>query len=301
MRSVALRSLRLIVAVAISATGLYAQGVASGPELTIELHQHDALVTGPLDVYVTFTNVGNVDLWIERAELIFPAAVASTRDRLPTNLLACGDSVAASMRDVPASSQLFFHCVFQRYDRNWYVQLFDISTLLFLPAKYRVQAIVEYSPIMSDSLAPEAGKPHRRFLRQQAEVDLKPPLLTLLRGSWLGCLLAALFITIRWTAGRSAPETDGGRRWLREMVPVLRFGSRVLLTGLVASTIIVLMLQRLSDIGLPLTIEVNDWVGGVIVGLIAFASTDALYRKLSGASDNSTTSDRVASAEASTP
>jgi ABC-type uncharacterized transport system permease subunit len=62
----------------------------------------------------------------------------------------------------------------------------------------------------------------------------------------------------------------------------LNLGTRVLFTGLVTSTIAILLLQRLSDIGLPITLEVNDWVGGLIVGLVAYGSTDLIYQRLTG-------------------
>jgi hypothetical protein len=272
---------QFLVSVLFIGAPLHGREVASsGPELTIEVQQHDVLVTAPLDVYVTFTNVGDVDLNIEQAELIYPAAVKGTRDTLPTSLLRCRETSASDIQIVPANSHRFFYCVFPRYERSWIAQLLDASTFFFLPGKYRIQAVIEYSPAPVEKTPSGTVSPHRRFLRQTAEVELKPPLMALLRGSWLGCLLAALFLTIRWSGQHSALPAEGRRRWFQSAWPVVRFGFRVLVTGLVSATIIVLLLQRLSDIGLPLTVEVNDWVGGVIVGLVAYASTEALYRWL---------------------
>jgi hypothetical protein len=34
-----------------------ARQIGSGPELALELNQQDPLVTGPIDIYVTITNV----------------------------------------------------------------------------------------------------------------------------------------------------------------------------------------------------------------------------------------------------
>jgi hypothetical protein len=259
---------------------LHGQEVTSGPELTIEVQQYDVLVTGPLDVYVMFRNAGRVDLKIERAELIYPAALKSTRGNPPTDLLKCSETSSSDIQIVPANSHRFFYCVFPRYERSSIDQLLDTSTFFFLPGKYRIQAVIEYSPAVVEPTPSGPIRPHRRFVRQTAEVELKPPLMALLRGSWIGCLLAALFITIRSSGQHSSSAADGRSRGGQNAWPLVKFGFRVLVTGLVSATIIVLLLQRLSDIGLPLTVEVNDWVGGVIVGLIAYASTDALYSKL---------------------
>ncbi len=265
-------------------TQSYGQKVSSGPDLTIEVDQQDIQVTGPCDIYVTFSNVSNIDLKIERAELIYPAAVKSTRDTLPTNLLRNNQATSANFEVIPKGSRRFFHCIFPRYEKSWLDQLLDISTFFFLPGKYRIQAVIDYSPVSDDTILSGVERPHRRFLRQTAVVELKPPLVTQLRGGWIGCLLAALFITIRWS-GNYRTEDAKKREWYRINWQVVKFGFRVLITGLVSATIIILLLQRLSDIGLPLTVEVNDWIGGVIVGLVSYASTEALYRRLTGGGD----------------
>lgn len=254
----------------VPATGT-GQTVQSTPELTLEVRQPDATVTADIDVEITLTNVGDRDVTIAGAKLIFPAALVRTRDTIPQSLIGCS-SGPGDANVLARQSQRYYHCVVDRYDRVWWKQALDLSTLFFLPGKYRIGAVVEYDAASTDTTRPSAY--HRRILRQYAEVDLRPPLMTLLRGAWIGCFLAALFLALRYRRGDAGAQPSWNQvKW---------YLARVLLTGVVSATIIVLLLQRLSDIGLPLTVEVNDWVGGVIVGLVAYTSTETIYKRLAG-------------------
>jgi hypothetical protein len=56
----------------------------------------------------------------------------------------------------------------------------------------------------------------------------------------------------------------------------------MLVVGSIVATITILLLQRLSDVGLPITLDVKDWIGGLIVGLFSSQLGDTLYDRFVG-------------------
>jgi hypothetical protein len=152
-----------------------------------------------------------------------------------------------------------------------YSSLLDSKTLFFNPDKYIIRTKAALNK--SDSKLPA------QHLHATYELKLKAPLSSVLRGGVLGALLHALLI-LAYRARNAKHEHNG--RW-KERAKELAIQSLIsFFSSSIISVTAILLLYRLGNANLPITVAANDYLGGVIVGLFSYTVGKALYPQLFG-------------------
>lgn len=149
---------------------------------------------------------------------------------------------------------------------------FDGSVLLFQPGQYRLTCRIRYR---------EQTTEVQRYVEQSILVALEPPLYALYHGGVLGALLLTLLL-----AGYR------GRRLLRNprdhpisVRGAVKAAGELLLQfvlGSVVACCVILLMKESASFKLPIAIELNHYLGGVVVGLFSYKLGDVLYERLVG-------------------
>ena len=152
---------------------------------------------------------------------------------------------------------------------GWVDYVTDVDTLFFLPGEYPMTCAVEYRPVQGEV----------DVLSVENRIRLEPPMSAILRGGVLGSLLLTVFLGVYRLQG-----------WLRQgqlraNAVLLGLGSVATLVlqfvmGSIVACIVILLLKRSSGLSFPITVDVKDYMGGIVVGLFSYQLGDFLYRKL---------------------
>ena len=144
--------------------------------------------------------------------------------------------------------------------------LFNRQLLTFMPNDYEVRVVVNYKiPPQRDTAIQERVKLH-----------IDPPLSSLIWGGVFGSLLLALFlVTYRLLRQPSS-------RNLRQIAVETLM---LTLAGVVCAIIAIILLYRFKELPLPINIAVNDFYGGIVIGLFTYKLGDWLYGQMIGTSE----------------
>jgi hypothetical protein len=231
------------------------QALRDRPELTIIAFQPQRSIATPFDIDVVITNLTVKDLEIRRVTILLPEAIRATRrDTLP-------ETLEAQVQPLAPGSDRIYRLGVPTMRRSVFEILTDFRTLIFLPGTYVIRAVVEYT---------ETGEAGRQSLSTTYELPLEPPLSSVISGGVLGALLLALFIPVYRVLNAVVRARPAPKR------PVIQ-GLVFLAAGSIVSTTAILLLQRLGDLNLPITVDVNDYLGGIVVGLFSYKIGDVLY------------------------
>ena len=144
----------------------------------------------------------------------------------------------------------------------------DSETLLFVPGKYRLRTVVVLKESGNDK--------GMRNLYSVSDIVLEPPLSAALRGGVIGAMLLALFVPAYRTLRKRKDKMQVGNS---ESTNIVGQFFIYLISGSVVSVTAILFIYRMGSANLPISITVNDYLGGVIVGLFSYVFGDALYNK----------------------
>ena len=228
-------------------------GVQARPQVSITVNPQRAVVSSEVDIHVRIANLTEQDIFLKEVELVLRGAQLAARG---------GDSpeVWEPERDdqlVPGTERLVPFRL-SSTSLEWYSPLFNRHLLLFYPGRYDVLVRVT-------CLVPGAG---RMIVIEETEVELLPPLASLLWGAIVGAALLGIFIVAyRYRRADGRPE-------LSELA---RQGITFFATGTVCGVIVIMLLHRVGDLSLPVSLEVNDFYGGVVLGLFTYKLGDWLY------------------------
>lgn len=155
--------------------------------------------------------------------------------------------------------------------------LAEMRTQLFSLLTYRAQketvvATLEYSPLNS---------PETTYTRTATlQLNITPNPAGIYIGALVGALLIALLIPFsRIVRQLSQGEAVSRKLWLEFETFVARF-----IRGAIAGAIAVLVLQTTSDFNFPISVGIQDFYGGVILGLLGDKVTEQIMSK-AGVSD----------------
>ena len=154
--------------------------------------------------------------------------------------------------------------------------LFDFQALLLPPGDYPVIFSVSYKPFFEESLF------STKIDTIQASVMLEPPLTSILAGGIIGSFLLALLIYIL-RIRRGIEWRDGLLRFLYDSI-----------LAVIVACISILIIHRVDDPSFPITLELNDFLGGAIVGFFAVKVSPFILEKFFGESVISKISDKNA-------
>ncbi len=224
------------------------------PKLEMRVFQVDKSIAYGMDIEVVITNPYDITFAIISTDIILP-------DIFPEHPLLGMETLA------PGCERIFPF----RIPGNHAVNLKDIfllkksflKSLFFVPKKYPVRCLINFRKSTDE---------RRSVLQTSTEILLKPPLSSVLFGGIIGAFLLALFVPVYRYLKPQGPEKSG---W-KKMIPQI---GAYFVSGAIISIIVIFALQRMSDSNLPINIVVDDYIGGIIIGLSSFKLCDWIYQK----------------------
>lgn len=226
--------------------------LADRPTASISIYQTNRAITSAMDVDVVVTNLTQRSVDITSVEVILPPALVALRPRL-------NEKLVDQSYELSPGSQRIHPLRIGSVSLSLYEVLFNVHTLLFIPGEYTMRVQVEFKNSNPNAV--------RQMGYATQAVPLAAPLSSLLRGGVLGALLLAIFVP----AYRRLKEQSRGFAALSTQFVVF------LVSGSVVAVTAILLLQRLGGLNLPITIEVKDYLGGIVVGLFSYKIGDVLY------------------------
>ncbi len=238
----------------------------AAPRFTLAARSEGGKVTSPAVFRLTIQNQGDRTYQIEEVKLDSSDAFGRLRPgalwvfKCPATTLVAKRALPCELRAPSVSpSDLRLQ--------------FSADTLFFLPGEYPVVAIVKYRLAVQ-------GKPQQTE-QVETKLTLDPPLSSLMVGGVLGSLLLVLFIAAHRCLQILRAEGLPKRTRDRWLAFPLRLASQALF-GAIVAIITIVLIQRVADLELPIRIEVNDFLGGIIIGLFSAKLGEALHKQFLG-------------------
>jgi hypothetical protein len=225
------------------------------PEVKVFVHQTDNYITSPMSISIKISNLTDSNMSISKVETDFPEMLLGRvfanpiEVRLPNNKdLDSGNAIIATYSFKPGVSR-------------WYFPFLNLGMLFFKPGEYEARVTVTYKLFDRNDT----------MIEEKVAIKLEPPFSSIIWGSVLGSFLLALFITLY------KRKQDSSNFPLKEALSQIFWISS---TGIVSGIIIIFLLVRFKDLDLPMTVTVNDFFGGMVIGLFTYKLGAWLYTKL---------------------
>jgi hypothetical protein len=239
------------------------------------VYQTQQSIKSSLDVDIVLTNLTGKTFDIQKVRIFLPEPLRELRPHIKEDL-------EFNAYPLGPQSQRLHRLRVPSVEPSLGQLVFDRRTLFFLPGDYVVRVEVEFKPA--------AGFLQSTYATHN--VTLAAPLNSLLRGAVLGAILLAIFVP---TYRRLRASNRQRRSWK----DLLGQGLMFLISGSVVGVTAILLLQRMGDLALPVTVAVNDWLGGIVIGLFSYKIGDVLYKQLF--EDEGATEDEGAPGDEGTP
>lgn len=241
------------------------------PTLQLNVFQSSKSITAPIDGEIILTNLTKKAYSIKKVAIHLPQGLSAIRPNF-------NESIQSQLHGILGNDQRVYSFVIPRVKMPFWESLLNAETLLFVPGKYRLRAEIE----LEGSAGKEKGF---RSLYALTEITLEPPLSAALRGGVVGALLLALFVpAYRMLHSRKNIEKTISYSLSNLMGQFLIYS----ISGSVVSITTILFIHRMGSANLPISIAVNDYLGGIIIGLLSYVFGDALYKKFFGVKDGET-------------
>jgi hypothetical protein len=223
------------------------------PEIKLSVRQTNMLVSSPTELSLKVTNLSDIQLTITKVEVDFPEMKIGRNENGAARPLIAPETV------VNPGNSVISRMEFGSARTYWYFPFISPSLLFFRPGEYEARVVITYRYL---------DRPET-MIEEKALVRLDPPLSAIIWGSVIGSFLLSLFITLY-----NLMKTDYPRNkiWIRFFY--------VSINGIVSGIILVLLIYRMKNLGLPIEISVTDFIGGIVLGLFTFKLGDWIYTKL---------------------
>lgn len=143
---------------------------------------------------------------------------------------------------------------------------FHWRTLTLSPAKYQLLAVAHFRTT--------GDPPQVHYARSILALPLRPTIWQIVMGAGFGALLLALFL------GSSDYQDAEARKASQVSGKTMRKGVFVSwAVGWLAASIVIFMTHRMRDAGFPIAITVNDFYGGIVLGLFGFLFSRTLRER----------------------
>ncbi len=228
--------------------------------ITIETLQTSKVITAPLSVIITIENRTDKAFKIEEIALKPPNSLRLIRQY--------DDSISCLAQKLEPNGSI--RCIKEIQEVGLWQELSTFRTLLFVPGEYSLITFIKYREDIPN-------KPLRVEYRTQ-NINLEPPLSALLRGGVMGAFLLAIFrISYSW---RNVKLGGGKERTLQKgSLTMIVDGFAIFCSGSIVSIVTILMTRRLSNLNLPISLHVEDFLGGAVIGLLSVPLGDFLFSK----------------------
>jgi hypothetical protein len=232
------------------------------PKLEMRVFQVDKSISYGMDIEVVLTNPYDITFDILSTEITLPD-IFPDHPVMDTQELSPGCERIFPFR-VSGNHSLSLKNIFM-------LKRPLIKSLFFIPKKYLVRCLVNFKKSTDE---------RRSVLQTSTEVLLKPPLSSVIFGGFLGAFLLALFIpAYRYLSAQAQGQGKiSGWRLIRQVTSFF-------ISGSIISIIVIFALQRMSESNLPINIVVDDYIGGIIIGLSSFKLCDWIYQKFQKTDD----------------
>ena len=238
------------------------------PTIQLNVFQSSKSITAPIDGEIILTNLTKKAYSIKKVALHLPQGLSAIRPSF-------NEPIESKLHGILGNDQRVYPFVIPRVKMPLWESLLNAETLLFVPGKYRLRAEV----VLEGSAGMEKGF---RSLYSLTEIILEPPLSAALRGGVIGALLLALFVP----AYRILCSQDNEEKTISHSLSNL-IGQFFIysISGSIVSITTILFIHRMGSANLPISVEINDYLGGIIIGLLSYVFGDALYKKFFGVKD----------------
>lgn len=267
------RSLLVAIATIFLPTASYAQLHSDKrPQIELRLLEQSITATDGLDFEVVVSNPTKSDFDIRKILVYFPENLRHARrfQNTNNNVDIWNEDGAidlnVSIENIKQGTFRVYRGTLPAYNRTAWQAVVDSGTLFFIPGKYNVRA---------EAMMNASGFPDQKDQPwATSSVHVTAPLSAPLRGGIIGSLLLALFFpAFSYLQQRKNQEST------YKTHPIGQFFVYVL-SGSVVSTTAILVIFRLGSADFPISLQINDWLGGVIVGLFSYPVGNKLYEML---------------------
>jgi len=238
----------------LSAQDMERTALRDRPSLSIIVHQIQPSVSSSFDIDIVFTNVTNKAFDVADVKILLPESIEAIRANLGN-----WKNFEVETHEVRPGSERIYRMHIPGVNSS----VFDLESLFFVPGNYVIR---------SEIIFKESGKEISQSMYSTYEIELEPPLSAVLRGGVIGALLLAVFVPAYRILHKRKDEKIKIRDLLGQAVTFFLSGSVVSITA-------ILLLQRLGNLALPISITVNDFLGGIVVGLFSYSIGNALYKQ----------------------
>jgi len=176
---------------------------------------------------------------------------------------------AVGAQDLKPKSKLVWRLTFEPGDKG--ISHFSFNKIAFIPGAYDLSIVINFSKGTI-----HYGSPiEPNVLVHSDRISMKPPLSSLLIGGVMGSLLLTMFFL-----ALKLKEQPFDNNWFRtiskSIVGKATHALLLFIFGSVVSVMTILIIQRTSDLKLPISISVEDYLGGIIVGMFSIKLGDTL-------------------------
>ena len=230
------------------------KGLQTKPQLFVSISQRNKSVTAALDIHVRIANLTEKDIFLKKVEILMPGEFLGARRQINWQKILVHSNEEQLN---PGNERLVVFSI--PYQNNaWIDTLINYQLLSFIPSNYDVRAVVIYQ-------VPPAKE---TVIQEITKIYIEPPLSSLMWGGVLGSLLLALFMTTYRLSKRVNYKS-----FLSDIAGALALVS----AGSVCAIITIILLYRFKDLALPININVNDFYGGIVIGLFTYKLGDWLF------------------------
>lgn len=234
-------------------------------------------VPGVFRVPFRVSNNSNADLVLERFDARFLVPSGAHREAVTS---VGGTERASNCKppqiSIPSNGEAFVICEFLpsiSIDSPLDVvsMAFNWATLTVRPGDYQLFAVATLNELNDDG---EVTATHST--NAVASIPLRPTVWQVVVGVGFGALLLAVFKVWSPNARHEIGLDSSKLSRLAGTGLFLRFW----LAGWVAGAMLVFMTFRMKDVGFPISIAVNDFYGGIVIGIFSYIAAVWLVRKV---------------------
>ena len=248
---------------------------ATEPKLDLSIFPADGkrVVTEPITIAVTVTNLTAKSVTARGMRICFAGDLANVRKvvdgaaslnpgcfAIPT-VAVSADSQASEEIPIPSGRQAHYSLYLPKLSTTLFSQ-WDFSR-----ASYPYQLFFRYDTVDSD-------KTVQRIVQQSSTIEMRPPLRVPILGMVVGVVFSTLMLWLwgngklqqQWLYGESTGKSNGSNVSGWDFATGIAGGA---LTGLV----VILLLNQSDGAQLPISVAVNDFLGGAMLGLISHRLT----------------------------
>lgn len=235
---------------------------ATRPQVELEVQSDAEDVTKEITFAVRVLNATKAPVVIREITLCLPAEILSARglSNADCQIVKCSDAGDQEPRVQQAEEKI---CEF-RLDQFKPNLGWDLVS--FTPRKYAFRVQLIYSLNAESST-------HRTYRKMEA--SFQPPLLSLILGGIVGSILLGCFQLIYSLVNPATGEGPFGNIG-RKLVD----SAGKTLAGAITATTLLFLLFRMKDLQLPVNLAINDFFGGIVLGLFTFRLGRWLYKQL---------------------